>query len=199
VETGMGATEMAGLVERVRAGIGTKTLVLVGLMGAGKTSVGRKLAQTLQLPFADSDHEIENVSRMTVPELFEVYGEVEFRALEQRVVTRLVADGPAVIGTGGGAFMNADTRAAIRASGISIWLKADIDTLMERVARRQNRPLLKTSDPRAVMRKLMEDRYPVYGEADVTIVSRDARHATIAAEIIKAVDGKLAQSMTRVS
>jgi shikimate kinase len=199
VETGMGATEMAGLVERVRAGIGTKTLVLVGLMGAGKTSVGRKLAQTLQLPFADSDHEIENVSRMTVPELFEAYGEVEFRALEQRVVTRLVADGPAVIGTGGGAFMNADTRAAIRASGISIWLKADIDTLMERVARRQNRPLLKTSDPRAVMRKLMEDRYPVYGEADVTIVSRDARHATIAAEIIKAVDGKLAQSMTRVS
>ncbi|MDF1598196.1 shikimate kinase [Mesorhizobium sp. YIM 152430] len=194
----MGATEMAGLVERVRAGIGTKTLVLVGLMGAGKTSVGRKLAQTLQLPFADSDHEIENVSRMTVPELFEAYGEVEFRALEQRVVTRLVADGPAVIGTGGGAFMNADTRAAIRASGISIWLKADIDTLMERVARRQNRPLLKTSDPRAVMRKLMEDRYPVYGEADVTIVSRDARHATIAAEIIKALDGKLAQSMTRV-
>lgn len=195
----MGATEMAELVERVRAGIGTKTLVLVGLMGAGKTSVGRKLAQTLQLPFADSDHEIENVSRMTVPELFEAYGEVEFRALEQRVVTRLVADGPAVIGTGGGAFMNADTRAAIRANGISIWLKADLDTLMERVARRQNRPLLKASDPRAVMRKLMEDRYPVYGEADVTIVSRDARHATIAAEIIKAVDGKLAQNMTRVN
>lgn len=195
----MGATEMAELVERVRAGIGTKTLVLVGLMGAGKTSVGRKLAQTLQLPFADSDHEIENVSRMTVPELFEAYGEVEFRALEQRVVTRLVADGPAVIGTGGGAFMNADTRAAIRANGISIWLKADLDTLMERVARRQNRPLLKASDPRAVMRKLMEDRYPVYGEADVTIVSRDARHATIAAEIIKAVDGKLAQNITRVN
>ena len=130
----MGATDMAGLVERVRAGIGTKTLVLVGLMGAGKTSVGRKLAQTLQLPFADSDHEIESVSRMTVPELFEAYGEVEFRALEQRVVTRLIADGPAVIGTGGGAFMNADTRAAIRAHGISIWLKADLDTLMDRVA-----------------------------------------------------------------
>jgi shikimate kinase len=195
----MAATEMAQLVERVRAGIGTKTLVLVGLMGAGKTSVGRKLAQTLQLPFADSDHEIENVSRMTVPELFEAYGEVEFRALEQRVVTRLVADGPAVIGTGGGAFMNADTRAAIRAKGISIWLKADLDTLMERVARRQNRPLLKASDPRAVMRKLMEDRYPVYGEADVTIMSRDARHATIAAEIIKAVDGKLAQNVTGVN
>lgn len=195
----MGATDMAGLVERVRAGIGTKTLVLVGLMGAGKTSVGRKLAQTLQLPFADSDHEIESVSRMTVPELFEAYGEAEFRALEQRVVTRLIADGPAVIGTGGGAFMNADTRAAIRANGISIWLKADLDTLMDRVARRQNRPLLKNSDPRAVMRKLMEDRYPVYGEADVTIVSRDARHGTIAAEIIEAVDARLAQNITKVT
>ncbi|WP_024588423.1 shikimate kinase [Aliihoeflea sp. 2WW] len=195
----MGATDMAELVERVRAGIGTKTLVLVGLMGAGKTSVGRKLAQILQLPFADSDHEIESVSRMTVPELFEAYGEVEFRALEQRVVTRLIADGPAVIGTGGGAFMNADTRAAIRANGISIWLKADLDTLMDRVARRQNRPLLKNSDPRAVMRKLMEDRYPVYGEADVTIVSRDARHGTIAAEIIEAVDARLAQNITKVT
>ena len=195
----MGATDMAGLVERVRAGIGTKTLVLVGLMGAGKTSVGRKLAQTLQLPFADSDHEIESVSRMTVPELFEAYGEAEFRALEQRVVTRLIADGPAVIGTGGGAFMNADTRAAIRANGISIWLKADLDTLMDRVARRQNRPLLKNSDPRAVMRKLREDRYPVYGEADVTIVSRDARHGTIAAEIIEAVDARLAQNITKVT
>ncbi len=193
-----GETVMAELIERVRSRLGTKTLVLVGLMGAGKTSVGRKLAQTLQFPFADSDHEIENVSRMTVPELFETYGEVEFRALEQRVVTRLVADGPAVIGTGGGAFMNADTRAAIRANGISIWLKADLETLMERVARRQNRPLLKTPDPRAVMRKLMEDRYPVYGEADVTVVSRDARHATIAAEIIEAVDGRLTQGMTRV-
>jgi len=152
----------------------------------------------LQLPFADSDHEIESVSRMTVPELFEAYGEVEFRALEQRVVTRLVADGPAVIGTGGGAFMNADTRAAIRANGISIWLKADLDTLMERVARRQNRPLLKNPDPRAVMRKLMEDRYPVYGEADLTVVSRDARHSVIAGEVIEAVDAKLAQSMTKV-
>ena len=194
----MGATATAELIERVRARIGTKTLVLVGLMGAGKTSVGRKLAQSLQLPFADSDHEIESVSRMTVPELFEAYGEVEFRALEQRVVTRLVADGPAVIGTGGGAFMNADTRAAIRANGISIWLKADLDTLMERVARRQNRPLLKNPDPRAVMRKLMEDRYPVYGEADLTVVSRDARHSVIAGEVIEAVDAKLAQSMTKV-
>lgn len=192
---GVTATEV---IEQVRARIGTRTLVLVGLMGAGKTSVGRKVAQTLQLPFADSDHEIESVSRMTVPELFEAYGEVEFRALEQRVVTRLIAEGPAVIATGGGAFMNADTRAAIRANGISIWLKADLDTLMERVARRQNRPLLKTPDPRAVMRKLMDERYPVYAEADVTVTSRDARHTIIASEIIEAVDAKLSQSMTKV-
>ncbi|MCO6386303.1 MAG: shikimate kinase [Aliihoeflea sp.] len=194
----MGATAMTELIEHVRARIGTRTLVLVGLMGAGKTSVGRKVAQALQLPFADSDHEIESVSRMTVPELFEAYGEVEFRALEQRVVTRLIADGPAVIATGGGAFMNADTRAAIRAHAISIWLKADLDTLMERVARRQNRPLLKTPDPRAMMRKLMEDRYPVYAEADLTVTSRDARHTVIAGEIIEAVNAKLNQSMTKV-
>lgn len=194
----MGVTATTELIEQVRARIGTRTLVLVGLMGAGKTSVGRKVAQALQLPFADSDHEIESVSRMTVPELFEAYGEVEFRALEQRVVTRLIADGPAVIATGGGAFMNADTRAAIRANGISIWLKADLDTLMERVARRQNRPLLKTPDPRAVMRKLMDDRYPVYAQADLTVTSRDARHTIIAGEIIEAVDAKLNQSMTKV-
>lgn len=194
----MATAAMVDLADEVRNGLGPRTLVLVGLMGAGKTSVGRKLAQTLQLPFADSDHEIESVSRMSVPELFEAYGEAEFRALEQRVVTRLVADGPAVIATGGGAFMNADTRMTISAHGISIWLKADLDTLMQRVARRQNRPLLKTPDPRAVMRKLMDDRYPVYALADVTVTSRDARHGTIADEIIDAVAAKLNPNMTKV-
>lgn len=175
-------------VARVRAGIGSRTVVLVGLMGAGKTSVGRRLAQILDLPFADSDHEIESVSRMSVPELFEAYGEAEFRALEQRVVTRLIADVPAVIATGGGAFMNPDTRAVIRAHAVSVWLKADLDTLMERVSRRTNRPLLQAPDPRAVMRGLMDDRYPVYAQADVSVVSRDARHAVIAGEIIDAID-----------
>jgi shikimate kinase len=175
-------------VARVRAGIGSRPVVLVGLMGAGKTSVGRRLAQILDLPFADSDHEIESVSRMSVPELFEAYGEAEFRALEQRVVTRLIADVPAVIATGGGAFMNPDTRAVIRAHAVSVWLKADLDTLMERVSRRTNRPLLQAPDPRAVMRGLMDDRYPVYAQADVSVVSRDARHAVIAGEIIDAID-----------
>ena len=175
-------------VGRVRAGIGLRPVVLVGLMGAGKTSVGRRLAQILDLPFADSDHEIETVSRMSVPELFEAYGEAEFRALEQRVVTRLVTDVPAVIATGGGAFMNADTRAVIRANAVSVWLKADLDTLIERVSRRSNRPLLKTQDPRAVLRSLMDDRYPVYAQADVCVVSRDARHAVIAGEIVDAID-----------
>lgn len=178
----------ADQVARVRAGIGSRPVVLVGLMGAGKTSVGRRLAQILDLPFADSDHEIETVSRMSVPELFEAYGEAEFRALEQRVVTRLVTDVPAVIATGGGAFMNPDTRAVILANAVSVWLKADLDTLMERVSRGSNRPLLKAQDPRAVMRRLMDDRYPVYAQADVSVVSRDARHAVIAGEIVDAID-----------
>ncbi|MHB2267037.1 shikimate kinase [Aliihoeflea sp. PC F10.4] len=184
----MDAKAMADQVRRVRARLRARPIVLVGLMGAGKTSVGRRLAQILDLPFADSDHEIESVSRMSVPELFEAYGETEFRALEQRVVTRLVTDSPAVVATGGGAFMNADTRAIIRAHALSVWLKADLDTLMERVSRRTNRPLLKASDPRAVMTKLMADRYPVYAEADITIFSRDARHTVIAGEIIDAID-----------
>lgn len=184
----MDAKAMAVQVERVRARLGARPIVLVGLMGAGKTSVGRRLAQLLDMPFADSDHEIESVSRMSVPELFEAYGEFEFRALEQRVVTRLVTDSPAVIATGGGAYMNADTRTVIRGHAVSVWLKADLDTLMERVSRRTNRPLLKAADPRGVMRKLMADRYPIYAEADITIVSRDARHAVIAGEIIGALD-----------
>ncbi len=184
----MDAMAMADQMERVRARIGTRPIVLVGLMGAGKTSVGRRLAQILNMPFADSDHEIEAVSRMSVPELFEAYGETEFRALEQRVVTRLVTGSSAVIATGGGAYMNADTRAVIRAHAVSVWLNADLDTLMERVSRRTNRPLLKAPDPRAVMRKLIADRYPIYAEADITIVSRDARHSVIAGEIMEAIE-----------
>ncbi|TIV90209.1 MAG: shikimate kinase, partial [Mesorhizobium sp.] len=134
----------------------------VGLMGAGKTAIGRKVATMLSLPFMDSDQEIESVSRMTVPELFERYGEPEFRALEQRVILRLLENGPQVLSTGGGAFMNAQTREAISAHGVSVWLKADLDLLMERVSKKQNRPLLKNPDPRAVLEKLMGERYPVY-------------------------------------
>src|SRR5690606_19265707 len=146
----------------IRDRLGTRVIVFVGLMGAGKTAIGRKVAQVLDLPFVDSDHEIETVSRMSVPELFERYGEPEFRALEQRVIERLLREGPRVLSTGGGAFMNPNTRAAIGEYGVSVWLKADLDLLMERVAKRENRPLLKNPDPRAVMRKLMDERYPVY-------------------------------------
>lgn len=171
----------------VRHGLGERAIVFVGLMGAGKTAIGRRVAQMLDLPFIDSDHEIEAVSRMTVPELFETYGEPEFRALEQRVLDRLLREGPCVVSTGGGAFMNAETRAAVAQRGVSLWLKADLDLLMERVGRNQNRPLLKTPDPRAVMEQLMAERYPVYAEADITVETRDATREIIAEEALRAL------------
>lgn len=178
---------LAGLKDR----LGCRSIVFVGLMGAGKTAIGRKVAQAIGLGFVDSDHEIETVSRMTIPELFERYGEPEFRALEERVVTRLVKDGPQVVSTGGGAFMNPHTREAIARDGISVWLKADIDTLMARVAKKPNRPLLKAPDPRAVMDRLMSERYPVYGLADITVVTRDVRREEIMAEVIASVSAWL--------
>jgi shikimate kinase len=167
--------------------LGDRSIVFVGLMGAGKTAIGRKVAQVLGLPFIDSDQEIEAVSRMTVPELFELYGEAEFRALEQRVILRILESGRQVISTGGGAFMNEQTRLAIASHGISVWLKADIDILMERVSKKQNRPLLKNPDPRAVMEKLMTERYPVYAKAEVTVSTRDERKEVIATEVIEAL------------
>lgn len=174
---------VAALLER----LGTRSIVFVGLMGAGKTAIGRKVAQALGVGFIDSDHEIESVSRMTIPELFERYGEVEFRALEQRVIGRLLEGGPQVLSTGGGAFMNAQTRAAIAGHGVSVWLKAELDLLMERVSKKQNRPLLQNADPRAVLAKLMDERYPVYGLADLTVATRDDRKEAIASEVIEAL------------
>ena len=175
------------LMADVRERLGERTIVFVGLMGAGKTAIGRKVAQSLDLPFIDSDHEIETVSRMSIPELFERYGEPEFRALEQRVIERLLRDGARVVSTGGGAFMNPQTREGVAAHGISVWLKADLDLLMERVAKKQNRPLLKNPDPRAVMQRLMDDRYPVYALADITVETRDARREIIAAEALVSI------------
>ncbi len=164
-----------------------RAIVFVGLMGAGKTAIGRKVAQALDLPFVDSDHEIEEVSRMSVPDLFERYGEPEFRALERRVIDRLVQEGTRVVSTGGGAFMDENTRRAIARHGVSVWLKADIDTLMERVTKNKNRPLLKNPDPRAVMQRLMDERYPVYAQADIIVPTRDETRETIAAETIEAI------------
>lgn len=171
----------------VREKLQDRTIALVGLMGAGKTTVGRRLASLLGLPFSDSDQEIEEVSRMSIPELFESYGEPEFRALEARVVSRLLQEGPRVLGTGGGAYINAETRAHLKEAAVTIWLKADLDTLMMRVMKRSNRPLLKTGNPRATMAKLMDERYPVYGGADIIIQSRDVKREVIAAEAADAL------------
>jgi shikimate kinase len=177
--------------EAIRHALGDRLIVLVGLMASGKTSVGRILAQRLSLPFVDADHEIEAAAQMTIPEIFEKHGEADFRSGERRVIARLLRDGPRVLATGGGAFMNAETREAIRERGISVWLKADFETLMRRARRRSNRPLLQTADPEATMRKLMETRYPIYGEADVTIVSVDGPHEGTADMIVAALGMRL--------
>jgi len=161
-------------------------------MGAGKTAIGRKVAAALGLSFTDSDQEIERVSRMTVPDLFERYGEPEFRALESRVILRVLENGPQILSTGGGAFMNAQTRAVIEAQAVSVWLKADIDILMERVAKKQNRPLLQNADPRGVLERLMVERYPVYALADVTVPTRDERKEIITEEVLEALSHHLA-------
>jgi shikimate kinase len=164
-----------------------RSLVLVGLMGAGKSTIGRRLAQKLGLPFLDADQEIEMAAGMTIPEIFTVYGEDYFRDGERRVIARLLQEGPIVLATGGGAFMSEKTRQRIAERGISIWLKAELDVLMRRVRRRSNRPLLQTTDPEGTMRKLIATRYPVYGEADMTIESYDAPHDRIVADITSAL------------
>ena len=148
-----------------------RTLVLVGLMGAGKSSVGRRLAARLGLPFTDADQEIESAAGMTVSEIFARHGEPAFRDGERRVIARLLGDPVHVLATGGGAFMDERTRALIRERAVSIWLRAELDELVRRVSRRTDRPLLKGADPRIVLERLMAQRYPVYAEADVTVPS----------------------------
>src|SRR3954471_20688732 len=167
--------------------LGTRSLVLVGLMGAGKSTVGRRLAQTLKLPFRDADHEIEAAAGMTIPEIFAIHGEDHFRDGERRVIARLLQEGPIVLATGGGAFMNEETRRRIAEHGISLWLKADLDILMRRVRKRSTRPLLQNPDPEGTMRRLMEARYPVYATADLTVESHEGPHDRVVADIIKAL------------
>jgi shikimate kinase len=175
-------------VQQLRERLGAKSLVLIGLMGAGKSAIGRRLAITLGLPFADADHEIEIAAGKTINEIFAENGEAYFRDGERRVIARLLEDGCKVLATGGGAFMNDETRARINTSGISIWLKADLDLLMHRVSRRDTRPLLRAPDPRAVMEKLIAQRHPIYSQADITIRSRDVAHEIIVEEIIAAIE-----------
>jgi shikimate kinase len=166
------------------ASLGRRSVVLVGMMGAGKSSIGRKLAARLGLPFVDADTEIETAAGMTIPEIFEIRGEAEFRAGEARVISRLLDSGPQVLATGGGAFINPGTRTAIRSNAISIWLKAEFDVLMRRIKRRSDRPMLKTADPALTLRQLIADRYPIYAEADLTVESRDVLHDVIVEEIV---------------
>ena len=167
------------------AALGARSVVLVGMMGAGKSSIGRRLAQRLGLHFVDADAEIEAAAGMTIAEIFTSYGEPYFRSGEQRVIARLLDSGPQVLATGGGAFMNAETRVGVRAKGISVWLKAEFDVLMKRVKRRAmgDRPMLQ-GDPAQRVRHLMAERYPVYAEADVTVMSRDVSHEVIVTEIV---------------
>lgn len=173
--------------ERAKAALGRRNLVLVGLMGAGKSAIGRLVAQQLGLPFIDTDTEIERVSRMTISELFAAYGEEEFRALETRVIKRLMRSGPRVVSTGGGAFINEKTRKQIERGGLSVWLNADLDVLWERVNKRDHRPLLKTENPKQTLKDLMDKRYPIYALADITVQSRDERKEVIASEVLTAV------------
>lgn len=163
------------------------SLVLIGLMGAGKSAIGRRLAARLDVPFLDADNEIETAAGKSIAEIFTDDGEEYFRDREEKVIERLLIDGPLILATGGGAFMSEATRQAIKAHGLSLWLNADLDILMERVSRRSHRPLLQTEDPRAVMKSLMDQRYPVYATADITILSRDVLHEVIVEEILSAL------------
>ena len=167
------------------AALARRSVVLVGMMGAGKSSIGRRLAQRLGVLFVDADAEIEAAAGMTIAEIFATYGEPYFRSGEQRVIARLLESGPQVLATGGGAFMNAETRVAIRQKGVSVWLKADFEVLMRRVKRRAtaDRPMLQ-GDPAERIRHLMDERYPLYAEADVTVMSREVSHEIIVNEIV---------------
>jgi shikimate kinase len=187
-ETASPADASASRDAEIRAALGTRSIVLVGMMGAGKSTIGRRLSARLRLSFLDADAEIEAAhAGMTIPEIFAAHGEPYFRDGEARVIARLLDSGPAVIATGGGAFMREDTRGRIRSKAVSLWLKADADIIMKRVKRRADRPLLQTPDPAATVGRLIEEREPVYQHADLTIWSRDVPHEKIVDECIDAL------------
>ncbi len=176
----------------LRAAIGSRAIVLVGMMGSGKSSVGRRLASRLGLPFVDADAEIETAAGMTIAEIFAQRGEAEFRDGERRVISRILTTrSPLVLATGGGAFMNAETRARIADLGVSIWLKAEPEVLMRRVRRNAKRPLLQTADPEETLRRMLREREPVYALADLTLVSRDDPHDVVVGAAIKSLERHL--------
>jgi shikimate kinase len=190
-ETASPAGASASQEAEISAALGTRSVVLVGMMGAGKSTIGRRLAARLRLPFLDADIEIAAAAGMPIPDIFETHGEPHFRDGEARVIARLLDGGPAVLATGGGAFMREETRELIRDKAISIWLKADADIILKRVKRRADRPLLQTPDPAATIGRLIEEREPVYRHADLTIWSRDVPHEKIVDECVEALHIRL--------
>ena len=175
----------------ILAALGPRLIVLVGMMGAGKSTIGRRLAARLGLPFVDADAEIETAHAMSIPEIFERFGEAYFRDGEVRVIARLLESGPAVLATGGGSFMREETRRRVHDKAVSIWLKADVDIIMRRVKRRADRPLLQTADPAATVGRLIAEREPIYQDADITVASRDVPHDKIVDECIAALHARL--------
>jgi shikimate kinase len=190
-ETATPAPTTASQEAEILAALGRRLIVLVGMMGAGKSTVGRRLAARLNLPFVDADTEIEAAAGMTIPEIFEAHGEPHFRDGEARVIARLLDNGPTVLATGGGSFIREETRRRIGEKAVSIWLKADPDVILRRVKRRADRPLLHTADPAATINRLLGEREPVYQHADLTIASRDVPHDRIVDECIDALHTKL--------
>jgi len=190
-ETTTPASATATQEAEILAALGKRLIVLVGMMGAGKSTIGRRLAARLNLPFVDADTEIEAAAGMTIPEIFELHGEPHFRDGEARVIARLLDGGPSVLATGGGSFMREETRRRIAEKAVSIWLKADPDIILRRVKRRADRPLLQTADPAATVSRLLSEREPVYQHADVTIASRDVPHDRIVDECLDALRARL--------
>jgi len=182
----MAKRPMSEAITEIHEALGNRAIVLVGLMGAGKSSIGRRLAEKLAVPFVDADHEIEAAAGKSISEIFADHGEDYFREGERRVITRLLENGRQVLATGGGAYMNGETRERIRDHGISVWLKADLDLLLKRTSKRNDRPLLR-EDPAGVLNRLISLRYPVYSLADVTVESRDVQHTQMVNEVIRAI------------
>src|ERR1700688_757654 len=190
-ETALPAGTTATQEAEIIAALGARSIVLVGMMGAGKSTIGRRLSARLRLPFLDADTEIEAAAGMSIPDIFEAHGEPHFRDGEARVIARLLDSGPAVLATGGGAFMREETRTRIGDKAVSIWLKADADIIMKRVKRRADRPPPQPADPAATVGRLIEEREPVYRHADLTIWSRDVPHEKIVDECLEALHALL--------
>jgi shikimate kinase len=186
-------THMKRPAREVRGALGNRSIVLVGMMGSGKSSIGRRLAAALELPFADADTAIEQAAGQTVEEIFKEHGEAYFREGEERVIKRLLAGGPHVVATGGGAVLSAKTRAEFAGNGVTVWLNAPIDLLLQRVSRRDNRPLLKTPDPRGTLARLLSERQAFYAEANLVYQGREGPHEAAVDEILTMLASYLAK------